>query len=110
MRMPTYPVYQERIMLKLLQTPGAVVIRDVDAGEDAFLYSSGNYGPGYVTVKGMVGHKSVMVPLCYQLAIKLAEMAPDLDFIAGNVSGGVVPGWILSEAFERILGKSVPLG
>lgn len=101
------PDYEVQAMVRLLET-GAMTIRDVDGGEEAFLYSSGNHGPGYVTVKGKVGQKSVIVPLTYQLAVKLATAFPGLDFIAGNVSGGVVPGWILSEALEKLLGRRVP--
>lgn len=101
------PIYEVRAMARLLEAK-AMIIRDVDGGEEPFLYSSGNHGPGYVTVKGKVGQKSIIIPLTYQLAVKVAEAFPDLDFVAGNVSGGVVPGWILSEALERFLGKSVP--
>ncbi|MBI2051132.1 MAG: hypothetical protein HYT31_05055 [Parcubacteria group bacterium] len=100
-------MYQERVMLAALAT-NAMEIRDVQAGEQAFLYSSGNHGPGYVTIKGKVGQKSIIVPFAYQLAIRVAEAVPDLDFVAGNVSGGVVPGWILSEALENLMGRRVP--
>lgn len=102
------PLYQRQTMTALLQAPGAVVIRDVDGGEAPFLYSSGNYGPGYVTIKGMVGQKRIIEPLTFQLAVKVAEEFPALDFVAGNVSGGVVPGWVLSQALESLLGKEVP--
>jgi orotate phosphoribosyltransferase len=94
-------------MLRLLKA-GAMTIRNVDNGEEPFLYSSGNHGPGYVNIKGKVGQKSVIVPLTCQLAVKLATKFPDLDFIAGNVTGGLVPGWILSERLEQLLGKEVP--
>jgi orotate phosphoribosyltransferase len=42
------------------------------------------------------------------LAIKLSEKAPNLDFIAGNVTGGVIPAWLLSEYLGSIMGKTVP--
>lgn len=101
------PLYQERIMIAALEA-NAMEVRDVEAGEEAFLYASGNHGPGYVTIKGKVGQKSIMVPFAYQLAVKVAEQVPDLDFVAGNVSGGVIPGWILSEALENLMGRRVP--
>lgn len=104
------PPYQRQTMITLLQAPGAVVIRNVNGGEPPFLYSSGNYGPGYVTIKGMVGQKRIIEPLTFQLATKVAEEFPDLDFVAGNVSGGVVPGWILrARRWSHCLVKKCPL-
>ena len=73
-----------------------------------FLYASGNWGPGYVMIKGLVGRKNIMKSLAQQLAQKIAEQAPQVGFVAGNVSGGVILGWLLSEELETILGKTVP--
>ncbi len=82
-----------------------------------FLYASGNWGPGYVSIKGLVGRKKIIRFLTEQLAIRIVETVPrldfvlssiDIDFVAGNVTGGMIPGWILSEALEEILGKTVP--
>lgn len=82
-----------------------------------FLYASGNWGPGYISIKGLVGQKKIMKTLCRQLAIRVAERIPkvdfilssiDIDFVAGNVTGGMIPGWILSEELDKILGKTVP--
>lgn len=95
----------------------AVEIRDVDAGEEPFLYASGNWGPGYISIKGLVGRKKIMKTLTHQLAIRVAERVPrvefilssiDIDFVAGNVTGGMIPGWLLSEELEKILGKTMP--
>jgi len=97
----------ERIALEILIAK-AVEIRDVDNGEESFLYSSGNYGPGYVSVKNLVGRKAIMKLLAQNLAIKISEKAPNLDFIAGNVTGGVIPAWLISEYLESILGRRVP--
>jgi orotate phosphoribosyltransferase len=97
----------EEAVLKVLQAK-AVEIRDVDAGEEPFLYASGNWGPGYVSIKNLVGRKEIIRFLCQELAKKVAEKAPQLEFVAGNVTGGVIPGWLLSEYLEPLLGKTVP--
>jgi hypothetical protein len=49
---------------------GALEIRDLDAGQEPFLYSSGNYGPGYVMVKGLVSRLNLMKFLCDSLGEK----------------------------------------
>jgi orotate phosphoribosyltransferase len=97
----------ERIALNIIAAK-AMEIRDVDAGEEEFLYSSGNRGPGYVSIKNQVGKKTLMKPMAQNLAIKVAQLAPNLDFIAGNVTGGVIPAWLLSEYLEPIFGRIVP--
>lgn len=98
----------------------AVEIRDVPAKvtneeveklpivEQPFLYASGNWGPGYVMIKGLVGRKKIMKRLVQPLAQQIVKGAPRVDFVAGNVSGGVIPGWLLSEELEKLLGKTVP--
>lgn len=96
-----------RAMLEVLES-GAVEIRDVDAGEEPFLYASGNWGPGYVSIKGLVGRKQIIRSLCKLLAEKIAVEAPHLRFVAGNVTGGLVPGWLLSENLEPLLDRVVP--
>lgn len=73
-----------------------------------FLYASGNWGPGYISVKNQVGRKKVIRPLVQQLALLVAERVPQLNFIAGNVTGGMIPGWVLSEELEQIFGREVP--
>lgn len=101
------PVYEERIIVRLLEA-GAMEIRDVDAGEEAFLYSTGNWGPSYIMMKGMVVWKKIIKPLTFQLAVKVAERFPDVHFVAGNVTGGMTPGWIMSDALELLLGREIP--
>ncbi len=73
-----------------------------------FLYASGNWGPGYVSIKNLVGRKRIIKSLTQQLAELIAEKASRLNFIAGNVTGGVIPGWLLSEYLETLLGRTVP--
>lgn len=76
--------------------------------EQPFLYASGNWGPGYVMIKGLVGRKKTIKLLIKQLAIKVAREIPRLDFVAGNVTGGIIPGWQLSEELEPLLKKTIP--
>lgn len=70
-----------------------------------FLYASGNWGPGYISVKNQVGRKEIIKPLLQELALLVAKRAPRLNFVAGNVTGGMVPGWFISELLARIHGK-----
>ncbi len=87
---------------------GAVDIRDVDGGAEPFLYASGNWGPGYVMIKGLVGRKELFKALVLNLTHKIASSAPLVKFVAGNVTGGVIPGWLMSEGLEPLLGRTVP--
>jgi|SRR3989344_68997 len=77
-----------------------------------FLYASGNWGPGYVMIKGLVGRKKIIKSLTHQLAQKILDTASPItspvDFFAGNVSGGVIPAWLLSEELETALGRTIP--
>lgn len=73
-----------------------------------FLYASGNWGPGYVTIKNLVGRKKIIKSLTSQLALLVSERVSRLNFVSGNVTGGMMPGWLLSEELETILGRTVP--
>ncbi|HDZ54441.1 MAG TPA: hypothetical protein ENI19_03470 [Candidatus Nealsonbacteria bacterium] len=109
----------ENNALNILEA-GAVEIRNVPLkvtneevetlprGKQPFLYASGNWGPGYVMIKDLVGRKKTIKLLIKQLAIKVAREIPRLDFVAGNVTGGIIPGWQLSEELELLLGKTIP--
>lgn len=92
----------------VLQAQKAVEIRNISAEEKPFLYSSGNWGPIYITIKGLVSLKRVIKPLITHLAVQVVEKHPDIGFVAGNATGGMVPGWILSETLEDLLGREVP--
>jgi len=87
---------------------GAVEIRDIEAGDEPFLYASGNWGPGYISIKGLVGQKSIFKMLTKQLTRKLVEQEVLPDFVAGNVTGGMIPGYQLSEDLGNILGRPIP--
>jgi len=84
----------------------AMEIRDVDNGEKPFLYASGWSGPGYIMIKAMVS-QDFFRSLALLLAIKLAPKAVDAKFVAGNVTGGVIPGWLLSEYLGMLLNREV---
>lgn len=87
---------------------GAMEIRNVDNGGEPFLYASGWRGPGYVMVKGLVSHSSLFKSMVQMLAIKVANVAPGIQFVAGNVTGGVIPGWLLSNYLSVILNRDIP--
>jgi len=97
----------ENVKIEEAVLEAAVEIRDVDAGEEPFLYASGNWGPGYVSIKNLVGRKEIIRLLTRQLAAKVAKVRK-IEFVAGIVTGGVIPGWLLSENLEPLLGKTVP--
>ncbi len=84
---------------------GAVEVRDVDNGQELFVYSTGNRGPGYLMIKGLVGQRKVMKFLTHQLSHKVAPLyGKEFDFIEGNATGGMVPAWQLTDDVEKVLG------
>jgi len=86
---------------------GGLEIRDVDGGEEPFLYSSLNRGPGYIMIKGFVGQPHVLGFLTQELATILSDNM-NFDFIAGNATGGMVPAWQLRNELELVVGREVP--
>lgn len=76
---------------------GALEVRDLAAGQKPFLYSSGLWGPGYVMIKGLVSKSVLIKSLCRELAIKVMRITGGPDFVAGNVTGGMIPGWLVSD-------------
>lgn len=97
----------EETMVQILRAK-AMEIRDVENGEEPFLYASGNWGPGYVSIKNLVGRKDIVRKLTLLLSVKIALENPYLNFVAGNVTGGMTPGWLLSEYLEILLGREIP--
>src|SRR5207244_3671705 len=66
-------------------------------------------GPGYLMIKGLVGRKVLMRRLTRYLASEIAEKWPSaIDFVAGNVTGGMIPAWLVSEELENLLGRRIP--
>jgi len=74
-----------------------------------FFYSSKNWGPGYADIKGLVGRKKLMGDLVFELAKIVSLSRKRINFVAGNVSGGMIPGWVLSEILEFIWDMRRPL-
>lgn len=99
-------------VLEIRDVPkGSIGSEEVDKlpiGNQPFLYASGNWGPGYLSVKNLVGRKGVLIIFINELALRVAEKANHIGFVVGNVTGGVVPGWLLSEELGRIWGRCVP--
>ncbi len=88
----------------MIVNSGAVSVRDVDGGEEPFVYSTGNRGPGYLMIKGLVGQRKVMKFLVRELAKLVApHYGQDFDFIEGNATGGMIPAWQLADYVEREL-------
>lgn len=98
----------EEEVCRLILDAEAVVIREVDAGEEPFLYSSGNWGPGYVSIKGLVGREGVFKTLAEQLALRVIGSGIEFDFIAANATGGMIPGYQLREDLQRMTGREIP--
>ena len=110
----------DRLALEVLRA-GVLELRDVPLGisndgvpnwpprMQPFLYASGNWGPGYLMIKGLVGRKAIIKMLAKYLAFEIVEKWPTgVDFVAGNVTGGMIPGWLISEELEILLGRRVP--
>ena len=76
----------------LIVNNGAVEIRADN--EEPFVYSSGNRGPGYIMVKGLVGRPGLIEGLIELLVRRITGPDfPEFDFIAANATGGMIPGW-----------------
>lgn len=101
---------QRIILRQLVQSMvdiGAIAIRDVDGGETPFEYSSGNFGPGYVMVKGLVTQKPLLEAMVYHLAYRVVDVFPEVEYVAGNATGGMIPAWIMAEALTTLLNRRV---
>ena len=113
------PNFDPKILASMVLSAGAVEMREVPKTvsndevehlpreKQPFLYSSGNWGPGYVTVKSLVARENILDWLIRILAHKimasLGGKDAKLDFMAGNITGGVIPGFKLSMRLARLL-------
>lgn len=97
---------KDRVMRMILESRG-LEIRDVDNGDEPFLYSSGNRGPGYVDIKGRVGFNSVFETMVNLLVDKIIEDEVDFDGIVGMVTGGMLTGYRLKQIMSEILGRKI---
>lgn len=86
---------------------GGVEIRDVDGGEEPFVYSSKNCGPGYVDIKGRVGFDHVFEPMVSLLADRLMADGVDFDLVIGMMTGGALPGYHLKQVMANRLRKRI---
>jgi len=88
---------------------GILEIRDVEKGNSPFLYASGNWGPGYVTIKSLVSDRPLLKVLVRLLARKIATVEErEISFVAGNVTGGMIPGWLLAGELRDWYGRDTP--
>lgn len=77
-----------------------------------FLYSSGNKGPGYVMIKGLVSRPKIMKELCKRLATKIKNFLDEnnykIDIVNGNVTGGMIPAWEVCNNLSLLYNKNIP--
>lgn len=95
-------------LVKTLIQSGGVVIRDVDNGEEPFLYSSGNYGPGYIDVKGRCAFPTWVETCATVLATKMVNCNAIPHVITGNATGGMIASWALNRKLSHLIGKELP--
>lgn len=99
---------EDERLAKLIIESGGLEIRDLSKGEEPFLYSSGNYGPGYVDIKGRVGFDEIFELMVEALALKLLEDKVSFDFIIGLMTGGALPSYRLKQILEKKLSEYSP--
>lgn len=86
----------------------AIQIRDFAAGEEPFEYSSGHHGPGYCMIKGLVSQRALLAAMVGALVPKVLDAFPDIEYVAGNATGGMIPAYVLAEKLGQRLGREVP--
>lgn len=101
-------VFPNEVIAAAIVQGGALHIRDIENGEEAYHYSSGNFGPGYVSIKNAVGNQKLFKFLVRQLALRAEQHLPfvhgvdGIRFIAGLVTGGVPPSLYLRDHLQRL--------
>ena len=91
-------------LAQLIIDSGAITIK-----EEPFVYSSGNRGPGYIMIKGLVGQPTIMRKLSAVLAEKIHHTVKTrLDFINGNVTGGMLYGWEIRNVLSEVEDRELP--
>lgn len=103
----TIESHKREIVAEILES-GALSLRDVAAGEEPFLYSSGNRGPGYFMIKGLVSRRELLKHMAAMLASSVAKWAPNIEYVSGNATGGMVPAWVMAEALSVQFGRDIP--
>lgn len=59
-------------------------------------------------IKGLVSQRILLENMVKLLAEKVADVFPDIEYVSGNATGGMIPAYILAGTLERLLGKPVP--
>ncbi len=102
-------VYQ---ICQMILDSGQVELRDIKAGQLPFEYSASTsenplFGPGYILIKALVAQDKIFFPLVNQLALRIEEAGLEFDAICGNVSGGMIPGFVLKLYLTHMYGRLV---
>ncbi|OGY24315.1 MAG: hypothetical protein A2172_00425 [Candidatus Woykebacteria bacterium RBG_13_40_15] len=124
----TLPFTRDRLgtreMCELILHSGQVALRDINAGELPFEYSANKatlvpgphgpilegtprFGPGYILIKALVSQEHTFFSLINQLALRVVDARVRLDGICGNVSGGMIPGFVLKLYLSHLYGGPV---
>ncbi|MCX6809904.1 MAG: hypothetical protein NTZ65_04125 [Candidatus Berkelbacteria bacterium] len=100
-------VVSPEIIAEEIVQGGLVHIRNVADGEEAYHYSSGNWGPMYVTVKGGCSNQNLFKFMARQLSLRVSDIT-DFDFVAGLVTGGVPPSIYLRDWVQEMQDREIP--
>lgn len=92
----------------LLVASGALAVRDVEHGEEPFVYNSGLCGPLYLDIKGRVGFDRVFEAMVRALADLLDAREVQFDAIAGLMTGGAIPAFRLKQLLRRRQRRAIP--
>jgi len=115
----------KEVVCRTILDSGQVEIRDVAVGQLPFEYSASTavlvrkpsgeravegkalFGPGYLLVKAFPSRDDIFLPLINELALKVVDSGLELDAVCGNVSGGMIPGYLLKLYLAYIYGRPV---
>jgi len=98
---------EKKKLIRLIYDYDRIEIRDVDEGEEPFLYSTKNHGPGYVDVKGGVGIDEFFECAVGLLADVIVTNQVPVDIVIGMMTGGALPGYRLKQLLQERLGKRI---
>ncbi|MBI4134431.1 MAG: hypothetical protein HY475_03350 [Candidatus Terrybacteria bacterium] len=92
----------------LLVESGALAARDVENGEEPFVYNSGSCGPLYLDIKGRVGFDRVFDAMTRALAEIIESRGVSFDAIAGLMTGGAIPAFRLKQILSSRQRRAIP--
>ncbi len=75
-------------------------VKNLPLENQPFLYASGNWGMGYVSIKGLVSFSRLFNSMVRKVKETLERNGAEFDFVAGLMTGGVTPGYQLSQLFK----------